>query len=250
LFNRSWSAGLLRLGGELLGLGIGIKPAYCGGITERWYSLDGGNTEGHSKLRRLTSILKSALTAKDECLSSDSLGIRGPMATKALHTIGYEGSSLEDFLFTLNHVGIDLLIDVRDMPISRKKGFSKIRLSQSLERSGVGYLHLKGLGDPKPGRIAAREGRFADFRRIFSTHLRSEPAEEDLALGIEAASNRFACLMCFERDHRNCHRCMVADEMARLGGFRIVHLCVQVGSSSGLTPSSVSTPHAAPLHIG
>ena len=64
------------------------------------------------------------------------------MPTAALHTIGYEGSSIEDFLATLTHVGIDLLIDVRDVPISRKKGFSKNGLAQQLRAQGVDYLHL------------------------------------------------------------------------------------------------------------
>lgn len=172
------------------------------------------------------------------------------MPNKALHTIGYEGSSIEDFLATLEHVGINLIIDVRDVPISRKKGFSKNGLAEALQTRGVDYLHLKGLGDPKPGRIAAREGRFDDFRLIFDTHLRSEIAQHDLARGIEAAKNRFACLLCFERDHRHCHRCIVADEMARQGGFRLVHLGVSPAVRSWPKIGSACTHHAAALHIG
>jgi uncharacterized protein (DUF488 family) len=172
------------------------------------------------------------------------------MPTAALHTIGYEGSSIEDFLTTLTHVGIDLLIDVRDVPISRKKGFSKNGLAQQLRAQGVDYLHLKGLGDPKPGRIAAREGRFEDFRRIFNAHLHSETAQVDLARGIEAAKDRFACLLCFERDHKHCHRCIVAEEMARRGGFRLVHLGVNQAGKPWPKMGSARTHHAAALHVG
>jgi hypothetical protein len=47
------------------------------------------------------------------------------------------------------------LIDVRDVPLSRKPGFSKSALQANLEAHGIAYVHLKGLGDPKPGREAA-----------------------------------------------------------------------------------------------
>lgn len=151
------------------------------------------------------------------------------MKQKNLHTIGYEGSSIGDFLATLKAFRIELLIDVRDVPISRKPGFSKTALSGWLETCDIEYLHLKGLGDPKPGRIAAREGRFDDFRQIFGAHLKSSAAQTDMRRGLDAASQRMACLLCFERDHTHCHRCIVADQMARHGGFRLVHLGVQSG---------------------
>lgn len=172
------------------------------------------------------------------------------MSSTALHTIGYEGSSIEDFLKTLEEFGIDLLIDVRDVPISRKKGFSKSGLAQSLDARGVEYLHLKGLGDPKAGRIAAREGRFEDFRRIFDAHLVSRSAQADIDRGINFAMDRMACLLCFERDHTKCHRCIVAEEMARRGEFRLVHLHVTPCGASPLNKLKRRTSHAATGNIG
>jgi uncharacterized protein (DUF488 family) len=151
------------------------------------------------------------------------------MDNSILHTIGYEGSSIEDFLATLDAAKIDLVIDVRDVPISRKRGFSKTALSNWLAASDIEYLHLKGLGDPKPGRLAARERRYDDFRKIFAAHMKSTAALYDISRGVEAAKGRFACLLCFERDHTFCHRCIVAEEMARRGGFRLVHLGVSAG---------------------
>jgi uncharacterized protein (DUF488 family) len=149
------------------------------------------------------------------------------MTEEVLHTIGYEGSSIDDLVETLLRVGVDLLIDVREVPISRKRGFSKRLLADRLADHDIDYLHLKGLGDPKPGRQAARERRYRDFQRIFLAHLRSEAAELDLRKGIEAARGRCACLLCFEKDHEHCHRDMVASRMADLDGFTLVHL--QVG---------------------
>lgn len=155
------------------------------------------------------------------------------MIQAVLHTIGYEGRSIGDFLATLEQVGIDLVIDVRCVPLSRKTGFSKSILAQWLASRDIQYLHLRDLGDPKQGRIAARDGRYDDFRRIFTSHLRSAAAQAALEQGIKAASNQLACLLCFERDHTQCHRAIVANEMARLAGFHIMHL----GAQNGLAKS-------------
>lgn len=141
-----------------------------------------------------------------------------------LFTLGYEGSQPADLFARLQRAGVELLIDVRDVPISRKRGFSKNSLADGLASAGVDYLHLKSLGDPKPGRMAAREGRYSDFRRIFNAHLRTNAAQEALREAVSAASRRVACLLCFERDHTNCHRSIVADSMVGLQSFSIVHL--------------------------
>ncbi|MDO8875882.1 MAG: DUF488 domain-containing protein [Pseudolabrys sp.] len=141
-----------------------------------------------------------------------------------LYTVGYEGSKPADLFASLLESGVKLVIDVRDVPISRKPGFSKTSLSLGLAGVGIGYLHLKGLGDPKPGRIAAREGRFSDFREIFSKHMASTAAQHALTEAVSVASKTVACLLCFEHDHSNCHRCIVADSMKRRGRFGLVHL--------------------------
>jgi hypothetical protein len=51
------------------------------------------------------------------------------MRSHTLFTIGYEGSSIGDFRATLEAARINLVIDVRDVPISRKPGFSKTALA-------------------------------------------------------------------------------------------------------------------------
>ena len=108
------------------------------------------------------------------------------------------------------------MIDVREVPISRKKGFSKNALCKHLADVGIDYLHLKGLGDPKPGRVAARAGQFDEFRRIFGAHMKTEVARSDLDRAIKVARANAACLLCFERDHTCCHRCIVANKILGL----------------------------------
>jgi uncharacterized protein (DUF488 family) len=166
-----------------------------------------------------------------------------------LFTVGYEGSKPSDLFASLQDNGVTLLIDVRDVPISRKPGFSKTSLSQGLDVAGIRYLHLKGLGDPKPGRVAARESRFSDFRRIFTTHMMTTAAQQALAEAVVAASKSIACLLCFEQDHTNCHRCIVADSMARRGKFDLVHLDVARLTSRNVSRGQISSNDRTAAHI-
>ena len=56
------------------------------------------------------------------------------------------------------HAGVKLLVDVRAVASSRRPGFSKNQLAAGLDERGISYLHLRGLGTPKDGRVAARSG--------------------------------------------------------------------------------------------
>ncbi len=146
-----------------------------------------------------------------------------------LCTIGYEGSALDDFIATLKTASIELLVDVRELPISRRKGFAKTALSTALNDNGIEYIHLKGLGDPKPGRDAAKAGNYELFRRVFKEHLKTNLAKNDLDNLIELSVNKSSCLMCYERDHKQCHRNIVAPLVANVTAQKIRHLGVKVG---------------------
>ncbi|MBF9235007.1 DUF488 domain-containing protein [Microvirga alba] len=128
-----------------------------------------------------------------------------------VYTIGYEGTDISRFVTTLNAVGVETLVDVRAVALSRKKGFSKTALRQHLEASGIRYEHLIGLGDPKDGREAARAGRYKIFERIYTNHLKSERAQEALSTLEGIVQDSVTCLMCFERDPKTCHRSIVVE---------------------------------------
>jgi uncharacterized protein (DUF488 family) len=93
--------------------------------------------------------------------------------TNKIYTLGYENAAIDDFIATLQALHIEKIIDIREYPFSRKKGFSKGVLRALLEVNNIGYVHLKGLGDPKQGRQAARAGDYEEFRRIFTCHMKS-----------------------------------------------------------------------------
>ena len=90
---------------------------------------------------------------------------------------------------------VSLLIDVRAVPQSRKPGFSKRQLAAGLDEQGIAYVHLQGLGTPKPGRDAVRAGHPERMEPIFREHMRSDRAQAELAQAkqLARASGAPAC---------------------------------------------------------
>jgi len=98
------------------------------------------------------------------------------------------------------------LIDVRAVAASRRPGFSKTLLSESLAAAGIGYVHLRALGTPKTGRDAARAGRVAEMRAIYDAHLATPEARDALARLEGLVAEAPSALLCYEADAAGCHR--------------------------------------------
>ena len=92
-----------------------------------------------------------------------------------LYTVGYEKKSVEEFVDCLKSYDIDTLVDVREIPLSRKKGFSKTLLSEFLEKSGIEYVHIKELGSPKELRNKLyADGDYQYFFKEYSKYIKSK----------------------------------------------------------------------------
>lgn len=141
-----------------------------------------------------------------------------------LATIGYESATLPDVVARLQAAGVELLEDVRAVAASRRPGFSKGVLSASLEEAGVAYLHLRDLGTPKAGREAARAGRTAEMRAIFSAALESPAAVLAFERLAELAATRRTCLLCYEADAAGCHRTVLAERLRERTGVEVEDL--------------------------
>lgn len=154
-----------------------------------------------------------------------------------IFTIGYEGLDIERFLAALKASGIRILVDVREMPLSRKKGFSKSPLSKALQDAGIEYLHLKTLGAPKDVRYKLREnGDWDEYCAGFNGHLREDVTQEALKEVAELAADRPIALMCFEANYRECHRSLITDWLTQEGVVDgVTHLAPQKGSPSALS---------------
>lgn len=141
-----------------------------------------------------------------------------------LATIGYEAAPQAKVIDALKAAGVEVLIDVRAIAASRRAGFSKGLLSSSLADAGIDYVHLRALGTPKEGRMAARRGKTAEMREIFEAHLAEPQAQLQLAQAIEIARAKKAALLCFEADHRGCHRSIVVERMQEAADFQVENL--------------------------
>jgi uncharacterized protein (DUF488 family) len=142
-----------------------------------------------------------------------------------LHTIGYEQTPAAAVLDELTRAKVDVLVDVRAIAASRRPGFSKRQLAAGLDERGIKYLHLRGLGTPKEGRLAARAGNIDKLFDIYEKHLATEQACEELdELVSLARSGQRLCLLCYERDHAHCHRQWIAERVHERTGARVEHL--------------------------
>jgi uncharacterized protein (DUF488 family) len=139
-----------------------------------------------------------------------------------IFTIGYEGATMDAFLATLQAAGVEQVIDVRALPLSRRPGFSKTILAASLKDVGIGYVHLKALGTPKPGRDAAKKGDWQTMERIYASQLHLPEAQAEAARLRDLAAERPSALLCFEHNPQHCHRTMLLREEG--AGMEVVDL--------------------------
>jgi uncharacterized protein (DUF488 family) len=140
-----------------------------------------------------------------------------------LYTFGYEGFDIESFMVRLKTLGVESIVDVRELPLSRKKGFSKTALGERLKQAGIGYFHAPALGCPRPIRNRYREdGDWRAYTRDFQTYLATQEATvQQLA---RFAGSSAVCLICFEADFNFCHRTYVARAATRAGGPPVQHI--------------------------
>jgi uncharacterized protein (DUF488 family) len=144
---------------------------------------------------------------------------------RKLFTIGYEQTPVKAVLDELEKARVKLVVDVRAVSASRRPGFSKNQLAAELDERGISYLHLRGLGTPKDGREAARAGKYDVLHKIYARHLKTPQAKEELdELSAFIRNSGPVCLLCYERDHRHCHRQWIAEIIAERDGIKAENL--------------------------
>lgn len=142
-----------------------------------------------------------------------------------LFTIGYEQTPSKAVLDELARAGVKLLVDVRAVTSSRRPGFSKNQLAAGLDERGISYIHLKGLGTPKEGRQAARSGKYDVLHRVYAAHLKKPEARQELdELSALVKKAGPVCLLCYERDHRHCHRRWIAEIVEQRDRVKVENL--------------------------
>jgi len=131
-----------------------------------------------------------------------------------IFTIGYEGTTVGEFLAALQKAGVERVIDIRAVPNSRRPGFSKTPLRNALAEAGVDYVHLRALGTPADGRAAARAGRKDELKRIYAGQLELPEAIAETGKMLDLSREKPSALLCYERDPAACHRTLLLEAVA------------------------------------
>ncbi|MBW8078010.1 MAG: DUF488 family protein [Gallionella sp.] len=148
-------------------------------------------------------------------------------------TIGYEGLDIDAFMSLLAKHGIETVVDIRELPLSRKPGFSKKALASVLNLSGLEYVHMVDLGCPKPVRDRYREdGNWKHYTDGFLKHLKTQ--EKAIAELSELVSSSNCALLCYEADFKFCHRSMVADAVRVHCGADAKHISIADARTASL----------------
>jgi uncharacterized protein (DUF488 family) len=147
------------------------------------------------------------------------------MKPSELYTIGYEGREIEEFVSCLKSHKIGRLIDVREIPISRKKGFSKSALKKRFESEHIEYVHLRSLGSPSTIRHKLKSDH--DYDYFFNAYLRYLSQNHNAVVeAYRYIQDGMNCLMCFERNPEKCHRTAAAQKISEYAGngLKIFHI--------------------------
>jgi uncharacterized protein (DUF488 family) len=128
-----------------------------------------------------------------------------------LTTIGYAHATQDALIAALRETKVELLADIRALPLSRRAGFSKTSLRAAVEEAGLAYTHFKHLGTPKEGRDAARKGDYDTLRRVYEGQLELPEALAQMAQLQSLAAEKHTCLLCYCGEAEKCHRSLLIE---------------------------------------
>jgi uncharacterized protein (DUF488 family) len=133
-----------------------------------------------------------------------------------LFLTGYEKEDFNVFLKKIDKLKIKALIDVREIPLSRKNGFSRVILEGNLNELGVTYYHFPELGSPKKIREALYlNGDYLTFFTEYRKYINKEGASiRELKEVI--LEEKTSALFCYEKDYELCHRSIITDEILKM----------------------------------
>jgi uncharacterized protein (DUF488 family) len=127
-----------------------------------------------------------------------------------IFTIGHSTRSLEEFINILKFYRIELVVDVRRFPSSKKfPWFNKENLEKELNKEKIEYIHYPELGGYR------KEGY-----EVFS---KSEEFEKAINELIEIINNKISIILCAEWNPMKCHRLYISERLNKLG-YKIIHI--------------------------
>lgn len=147
------------------------------------------------------------------------------IANKTIWTIGHSTLSLIDFISLLKFFDIQILVDIRSYPGSRRlPHFNKENLEKSLPANGIMYLHLKELGGRRKVNPASKNtGWRLDAFRAYADYMETDSFKNALSELEALASKSNTAYMCAEALWWRCHRSLVSDFLL-LKGWSVFHI--------------------------
>lgn len=142
-----------------------------------------------------------------------------------IYTIGHSTRPIEEFIDLLQRNDVVTLVDIRTIPKSRHNPqYWYDALSESLERVGITYQRLAGLGGrrqrvPDSVNTAWRNESFQGY----ADHMQTEEFHEGLNELIAIAEQSTIAIMCSEAVPWRCHRSLVGDALL-VRGFDVVDI--------------------------
>jgi hypothetical protein len=170
------------------------------------------------------AVFGEAMTLQEVIARVDPLDPRPQAETSAGIWIGSVGYELhKDYLAFARHIraaGVERLIDVRELPISRRRGYAKSALGLAMADVDIEYVHIKALGNPKPYRDLYKSGHVAEGRKQYEKHLLGEQRQalEDL---VPLLLGKRSALMCVEHDPATCHRAVIVEALRSEMGLEL-----------------------------
>lgn len=136
-----------------------------------------------------------------------------------IHTVGHSTRSFDEFLSLVQSADINLLLDVRRYPASRRyPQFNRENLTQSLRAHSIDYVHEPDLGGRRSATADSRNlfWRNASFR-AYADYMNSPEFHAALERLLQAAEVKNVAVMCAEAVPWRCHRQLIADALVARG---------------------------------
>jgi uncharacterized protein (DUF488 family) len=146
-------------------------------------------------------------------------------AETTVWTIGHSTRTLDDFVATLGDASIELVVDVRRLPGSRRyPQFDSAQLERELGERGIAYRWIGALGGRRrPSADSPNVGWRHPAFRAYADYVETEEFAEGLFELLVLAGGLRTAIMCAEVVWWRCHRRLISDVLVSLG-IDVVHL--------------------------
>lgn len=142
-----------------------------------------------------------------------------------IYTIGHSTRAIDEFLELLSEFEIEVLVDVRRYPGSRKfPHFNQEALQETIENNGIEYHHIEGLGGRRKVHKDSKNIRWRlDSFRGYADYMETDEFTEGVQLLQDIALQKTTAYMCSEVVWWSCHRSMISDDL-KAKGWEVIHI--------------------------